>query len=202
MKTNTQIKFDTIIKESFHNVLRPLGFKKKANNFYFQLEELGQIINVQKSAWGTKDEISFTINVGIFVPEYWKGLDYNESKEIPLFPTEPGCLIRKRIGVLRNQGDTWYEVKENTNENKLIEEIKNNIVDFILPYLESINTQQKLLQILETETLVMSPLGKMIFFAEIQKFDKASIEYHELLKRTIPEFLETVKGYGQKYRLE
>lgn len=51
-------------------MLKPLGFKKKENNFYLKLDTIGQIINVQISRWGNKDNISFTINAGIFVPEY------------------------------------------------------------------------------------------------------------------------------------
>jgi hypothetical protein len=50
MKTVSGIKFDRIIKEGFHELLKPMGFKKKANNFYL---------------------IRFTINTGIFVPEFW-----------------------------------------------------------------------------------------------------------------------------------
>ncbi|WP_416171449.1 DUF4304 domain-containing protein [Algoriphagus boritolerans] len=48
MKTGTEIKFNKVIKDGFHDVLKPLGFKKKANNFYLQRQELGQIINIQK----------------------------------------------------------------------------------------------------------------------------------------------------------
>ena len=47
MKTDTQIKFDTIIKEGFTPLLKPLSFKKKALNYYRQLSEVGHIINIQ-----------------------------------------------------------------------------------------------------------------------------------------------------------
>ena len=49
MKTISEIKFDKVIKDGFHEILKPLGFKKKANNFYLKLDTIGQIINVQKS---------------------------------------------------------------------------------------------------------------------------------------------------------
>jgi hypothetical protein len=65
MKTISEIKFDKVIKDGFHEILKSLGFKKKANNFYLKLDTIGQIINVQKSAFGNKDCISFTINTGI-----------------------------------------------------------------------------------------------------------------------------------------
>jgi hypothetical protein len=116
MKTVSEIKFEKIIKDGFHELLKPLGFKKKANNFYLQLDTIGQIINVQKSAWGNKDSISFTINTGIFVPEYWFAFYNYSDKGLPSYPTEPECLIRKRIGNIRNQHDTWYDIKDRTDE--------------------------------------------------------------------------------------
>lgn len=202
MKTETQEKFDKVIKEGFQEILKPLGFKKKANNFYLQLEELGQIINIQKNKWSTKDEISFTINTGIFVPEYWSIVYNYQNEEIPKFPTEPTCLIRKRIGELRKQNDTWYELKNSTNENIIIEEMKSNIIDFILPYFENLNTKQKLLS--EIESLLVSPsLSKLITFAELNQIDKAKTEYQKLLtKETNPYFLTNVREYGRKYKLE
>ncbi|CAM3654706.1 DUF4304 domain-containing protein [Sphingobacterium prati] len=93
MKTETQEKFDRIIKESFIEILKPLGFKKKANNFYLPLEKIGHIINIQKSYYSTKDGIRFTINVGIFSPEYWLACYNYHNEEIPAFPAEHECLI-------------------------------------------------------------------------------------------------------------
>jgi len=63
MKPETQEKFDKIIKESFIEILKPLGFKKKANNFYLQLEKIGHIINIQKSCYSTRDSSSTRSNV-------------------------------------------------------------------------------------------------------------------------------------------
>ena len=92
MKTVSEAKFDQIIKESFQELLKPLGFKKKANNFYLQLDGLGQIVNIQKSNYGTKDSIRFTINTGIFVPEYWLAYCNYRIVGNPEYPTEPECL--------------------------------------------------------------------------------------------------------------
>ena len=59
MKTDTQIKFDTIIKEGFTPLLKPLSFKKKALNYYRQLGEVGHIINIQKSIYSYRNHIKF-----------------------------------------------------------------------------------------------------------------------------------------------
>lgn len=202
MKTATEIKFDKLIKEGFHEILKPLGFKKKANNFYLQRQDLGQIINIQKNSWYSKDHINFTINTGLFLPEHWLGLTYNQGKGIPLFPTEPECLIRKRIGELKGQHDTWYDIEEKTDENKLIIEMQLNLEKYILPYFDRTKTKEAFLNILDSEKLILAPLGKLIVYAELKQFDKAKKEYLTILKeKTNPLFLETVKEYGKKYGL-
>jgi hypothetical protein len=203
MKTISEIKFDKIIKNGFHEILKPLGFKKKANNFYLNLDTIGQIINIQKSSYGNKDSISFTINTGIFVPEYWLAFYNYSDKGLPEYPTEPECLIRKRIGNLRNQHDTWYDIDERIDEQQIIEEMKNNLTNFILPYFDRLNSTEKMLQELDKADMMMSPLGKLIVYGEFKQFDKAKREYEGLLKNKInPHFLMTVKEYGQKYLLD
>lgn len=203
MKTLSEIKFDKIIKVGFQEILKPLGFKKKSNNFYLKLDTIGQIINVQKSSFGNKDNIRFNINTGIFVPEYWLAFYNFRDKGFPEYPTEPECLIRKRIGELRNQHDTWYDIKERTDEQQLIDEMKKNVTNFILPYFDRVNSSEKMLQELDNSNMLMTPLGKLIVYGEFKQFDKAKREYEWLVNNKInPQFLLTVKEYGLKYGLE
>jgi hypothetical protein len=200
MKTLTEIKFDKIVKEGFHEILKPLGFKKKANNFYIQRQEIGQIINIQKSTWYSRDFNKFTINIGLFLPEYWIGLDYHKGKELPIYPTELDCLIRKRIGELRNQDDTWYDVDESTDESNLIVEMHSILKDYILPYLDRTKTKETFIELLDNEIIDLAPLGKLIAYGELKQFDKAKKEYDRFLEeKTNLDFLKTVKEYGQKY---
>lgn len=203
MKTPTEIKFYQIIKNGFHDILKPLEFKKKANNFYLKKLDLGQIINIQKSFFYSKDQIRFTINTGIFVPEYWNGLFHNNGKEIPIFPTEPECLIRQRIGNLRNQNDTWYEVDETTDEKELIIEMKINLENYILPYFEQTKTKEGFLEMLDQNKLPLNPLGKLVVYGELKQISKARSEYNKLLNEsTNIHFIQTVKDYGMKYGLK
>ncbi|MBC3795387.1 DUF4304 domain-containing protein [Spirosoma utsteinense] len=168
-----------------------------------KLETVGQIINVQKNSFGNKDSISFTINTGIFVPEYWLAFYNYSDKGLPDYPTEPECLIRKRIGYLRNQHDAWYDIKEQTDEQQLISEMKKNLTDYILPYFDRLNSTEKMLQELDKADMMMTPLGKLIIYGELKQLDKAKREYEGLLNNRInPQFLLTVKDYGQKYGLD
>ena len=134
MKSTTETKFDRIVKQGFHEILKPLGFKKKGNNFYSYKNGIGHIINLQKSYYYSKDHIHFTINTGIFLPEFWSSFYNYFNKPIPDFPTEPECVLRKRIGQLRNENDLWYDITEDGDENGLITEMKKNLNQYILPH--------------------------------------------------------------------
>ena len=61
-KTATQIEFDEMVKE-LYQILKPLGFKKKALHFYRVVEQSLQMISIQKGAYGSADEIYFTANI-------------------------------------------------------------------------------------------------------------------------------------------
>ncbi|WP_426791862.1 DUF4304 domain-containing protein [Sphingobacterium sp. WOUb80] len=200
MKTETQEKFDRIIKESFIKILKPLGFKKKANNFYLPLEKIGHIINIQKSYYSTKDDIRFTINVGIFSPEYWLACFNFHNKGVPAYPTEPECMIRKRISYMRGLPDIWYNITTMTDVEELIAEMKYNISSFILPFFEKLNTEQKLINELETsEETLLNVAAKITFFGELKLLDKARAEYRKISKENCNRYqIANLKEYAEK----
>jgi hypothetical protein len=200
MKTTTEIKFERLIKEGFHEILKPLGFKKKGNNFYIKGQDLGQIINIQKSTFYSKDHIHFTINTGLFLPEYWQGKTSNKGKEVPTFPNEYECLIRKRIGELRKQNDIWFDINQHIDDDKLINDMRTNLEEYILPYFNSIQSKETLLLFLDTEQLILSPFDKLIVYGELKQIEKANKEYQKILEgENHPSYLETLNEYKFKY---
>jgi len=206
MKSGAEVKFELIVKEGFHEILKPLGFKKKGNNFYRQLKDLGHIVNIQKSQWGSKNDITFTINCGIFSPEFWRGWAYNEGKKVPEYPTEPSCLVRRRIGRLRHKGDTWYDVNENADENNLIAQMKENTSQYILPWFNNFQSTQDVVAFLKQEERPCDPndIGKLIVFGELKMLDDVKLEFQRLLGKANwnPAYAALIKQYGRKYGIE
>ena len=199
MKTDTQIKFDTIVKEGFTPLLKPLSFKKKALNYYRQLAEVGYIINIQKSSYGDRDHIKFRINIGIFEPKFWS---VSHKGQVPDYPTEPDCLIRKTINDLRSRNDLWYEVTDTTNEEALIKEMKEDIQNYILPFFDQLNSAQKIFSALEKDPYLLDmPFAPLIFYGEYGKAEKAQVVYNQLLQGVNPLAERTLKGYAKKYDL-
>ena len=204
MKTPAEIKFDKIIKDGIHQQLKPLGFKKKGNNFYLQLPDLGQILNIQKSSLYSKDHIKFTINTGLFIPEYWLTYYTYHNGEIPAFPREPVCAIRQRIGMLKYKYDKWFEIDSDTDIESMVAEMIDNIKNFILPYFNTAQTKTDILQILENKTLPTNPFARLIIYGEYKQFDKAQTEYEILIndQNTSENFQSALHKYKKRYGLE
>ena len=194
MKTDTQIKFDTIVKEGFTPVLKPLSFKKKALNYYRRLAEVGHIINIQKSSYGDRDNIKFRVNLGVFEPRFWAG---SHIGQLPDYPTEPVCLIRKTINDLRGRKDLWYEIHNYTDEQKLIKEIQ-----YILPFFDQLDSVEKILSALEKDSNLLGiTFDLLIFYAEHGQKEKAQTVYNQLLQKVNPLAKPTLEGYAKKYNL-
>ena len=203
LKTDTHIKLDTIVKEGFTPLLKPLSFKKKALNYYRRLAEVGHIINIQKSSYGDRDHIRFRINIGIFEPKFWLGYyDFKHTGQVPDYPTEPVCLIRKTINDLRGRKDLWYEIHNYTDEQKLIKEIQEDIQQYILPFFDQLDSVEKIFSALEKDPYLLDmPFAPLIFYGEYGKAEKAQAVYNELLKDVNPLAERTLKGYAKKYGL-
>ena len=198
MKTGAETKFDYLIKEAFTRKLTPPGFKKKAGNFYLDLGELGHLINIQKSRHNTKDHIRFTINTGVFLPEFWLVYYNYHNDPVPEFPTAPDCLTTYRIGALRNGTDIWYDLLADTDEIEMTIEMEENLEEYIFPFLASLQTKKDLL--LQIDKLVLPPLGRLLVYAELNQTEAAKAEFDRLLSANPnPHFLKTLEKYGKKY---
>jgi len=182
MKTDTQIKFDTIVKEGFTPLLKPLSFKKKALNYYRQLSEVGHIINIQKSIYSHRNHIRFRINTGIFEPKFWS---VSHTGQVPDYPTEP-----------------VYEIHNYTDEQKLIKEVQEDIQNYILPFFDQLDSVEKILSALEKDSNLLGiTFDLLIFYAEHGKTEKAQAVYNQLLQKVNPLAKPTLEGYAKKYDL-
>jgi hypothetical protein len=139
---NNELKsiFNKILSDNVLPYLKTLDYEKQGSNFryYDKIENFGKIVNFQKSQY---IQISFTINIGIYTPEF----EYNFYK-IPKMSNEkflePICTIRKRIGALRDGTDKWYELNEKTNINNLIKDMENDIKNRVIPFLKKFKNKE------------------------------------------------------------
>lgn len=203
MKTAAEIKFKEIIYSCFHEKLKALQFKKRANNFYRNLGEIGHIVHVQKSVYGSKNQISFTVNIGIFSSLYWmSAYNYKNVAEAPSYPTEAVCIIRKRIGQFIDGKDLWYDLNEGSNVSPLISELTEIMELKVLPFLDEVNTNDELLAYLENEaeTRHMNYL-RFVMYGELGIEDKLKAIYPKLLAGKSEARLKYIQAKARKYNL-
>lgn len=136
MKTHAQILLSDLISKAIHPVLKGQGFKKQALNFYRDLGVVGHHFNIQKSQWGSKEEIRFTCNIGIFIPAVFSAT-YGKSPQG--IPAQADCTLRWRIGHFLDSSDVWFELgPSSTSIAPTSEIIVRCITDKILPLLDGI----------------------------------------------------------------
>lgn len=138
MTTNDQ-RFKDLLSRLHAQVLKPLGYRKDGANFRLITPDgMGRIINFQKSAWNTAEELSFCINLGVY---------YEQTPAIgnPKFK-EYDCLIRTRAsGISTNpvhKGDHWWTVFENRDMDKLYEELKELLSGDTLAWFEKVPSRE------------------------------------------------------------
>lgn len=130
-------RIDTIIKEGLAPMLKKIGFKKKARNFYRDFESRIEVINVQASKWNEGSEGQFTVNAGVYYPDI---SEITGAPPVKGMPKEYDCTVRERIGLLTPENqDRWWKVDNSVNNSEIAESIANHVEKFCLPWLKEMS---------------------------------------------------------------
>lgn len=122
-----------MISEKIRPVLRGAGFTKKRNVFVRDLDGTRHSLELQASQFGSRDDVEFTINLGI---------DYEELSD----PSQ----LRVRLGRLLPSGaDTWWELDDSTNIGELAAQLVAVIEERALPWFDERATFSQARQLLE-----------------------------------------------------
>jgi hypothetical protein len=157
-KTAVQTQFDELIRHVLWPPFKARGYHKTGSNFrWYDPAGWGKIVNVQKSQYGDRDHVSFTLNTGLYLPEaerLWTGRATNERF------LEPNCLIRQRVSQLKTPGaDVWYDLTIDTDPQRLAHEVAQDLTAHLLPYMDRVSSRQAVLQQLLRERRPNSPLA-------------------------------------------
>ncbi len=140
--------FKQLIKNEIAPLFKEDGFKKKGNNFAKLFSDFAWTVNIQSSKWNTKEEVEFTINTGIFTDKLY-GIGYR--KEPPKFPTEINSVLRHRISELKNEQHYWYKINLSSDLEKVKDEVRSDIENFIFPYFKKFQTIEDVMQEMKRE---------------------------------------------------
>ena len=128
-------KFNKLVGDIHRSCLKGRGFKKTANMFrLYRSPEMSNIIYFQKSRWNYGEECRFTINVGVYLQP---DLEQPNSRF-----REYDCQIGTRIGGISNryEGDHWWTITEETDDQVLYKEFLFIFEKEILPWLDQFET--------------------------------------------------------------
>ena len=133
-----------MMKEDVAPRLRELGFKGSGQRFELPSEDFWALIGFQKSQWGSKEEVSFTVNITVASRRRWdearQTRPYLGERPAPnSLYTAPKLAMQdyiwqSRIGFLLPAGtDWWWELDPATDTRQLADDVVSAIRDYALP---------------------------------------------------------------------
>lgn len=154
LKTKVQIQFGQLVSEVIWPEFKARNYRKTGNNFrIYHSDGWGKVVNIQKSAYGDRNEISFTINTGLYLAKADTIFDEPRAAKF----LEPDCLVRNRIGRLNGSNhDLWYDLNELTPAHLIQQQVLDDVKGFVLPYLDKIDSVDDIVQQILRERLPKS----------------------------------------------
>lgn len=125
-----------VASELNRRVLKPKGFRKAAMT-WVRGSPWVQIINIQSGKWNTPSEGTFTLNLGLYVPELHAA---TEAWPVSGSVKEYDCDVRRRIGeLMASAEDYWWEVTPTTELEPVIMTVCESVEAFAIPWLDRTN---------------------------------------------------------------
>ena len=185
MEKTLNQQYKEIIRYIFQKYFKPLHYKKENGNFRFIHEDgLGKIVSFRSSWCNSEVSFSFCLSAGIYFEEGENIRNQKFKEEL--------C----RMGL---PNERWYKLTQTADISSLISAISKAVEEYILPFLEAIDTKEKAINAVLTskygldydtaDLLIHMGYGKEIF----PKLLERPIYYENLLRifekeMTIPIF--------------
>jgi len=140
-------KQSIFIKEYLKPALKQNGYLIKGQTWWKEEDEFYKIINLQNFSFNTKNDVTFCFNLGI-------GLK-NQMKDPSQKPTYANLNVHTREDWYLSEpkkeygyrNETGYILKQNTDIDNFIKELKNDFENDILPKLKKLVTLKDCLEL-------------------------------------------------------
>jgi hypothetical protein len=159
--TTTRERYDEMIKTTIASELRTSDFRKRRNAFFRKTEHGWTLVDFQASQFGSRDDVSFTINLGV-----------NFAELRPPGEGQPSlgkAHLQQRIGALLDRGkDVWWSLTSNSDFDALAAEINGVLKQTAIPWLQERTVLQDVLAALDddSEFLASWQRGRLSVLAE------------------------------------
>jgi hypothetical protein len=121
---NARERYDAMLRDEIAPLLRERGFRKRRNRFRRVVDGSWQVIDFQASQFGSRNDVQFTINLWVGVPDL--GGDDADDQQ-----------IGERIGPVMLIEDHWWSLEGDTDVESLAEELRAVVTEHALPWLEA-----------------------------------------------------------------
>ena len=113
-----------MIRDEIGPWLRERGFRKRRYRFRRADHDGWQVVDFQASAWGSRADVRFTINLWVGVTE--------------LDDAEGDAQVQQRVGALLPGGeDHWWSLNDGTDTAALATELRAVLTERCLPWLDA-----------------------------------------------------------------
>ncbi len=143
-------RLQAILKTHITPFLKGQGFVRDSSLYYWKLDEVTRLLEIERSGFNDAVQASFTITCGIYVPGV---ISREMGREDPARPTQTDCPLRARLGSLAEDHlDTWWTLSMVDDEGQVDAEIGADIVKRLerdgLPFLQRFQTRLDVLDFL------------------------------------------------------
>ncbi len=131
------------LKVCLANGLTPLGFAVEGDMFFRAVRDTILVIEVQKDRrYSTKEEIRFTVNVGLSIDVLRSSDLVNSQATVLSFEK---CHWRERLGrLLPAESDVWWSIRDEQSARSVCEEVVTGLVRVALPQVEAVASSESL----------------------------------------------------------
>lgn len=150
MTSPLEQRFNNVIKKALTGPLALHGFRKRSRVFMRRFDTLAWVIDVQRYKYNTQEEITFTVNCGIYVPRV---LSLYAGLPEPANPNSTHCCICTRIGMLAEEpSDEWWTIQDEiqiAEDEHITDDVRERITIYMLPFLERFPSTYEVAHFLE-----------------------------------------------------
>jgi hypothetical protein len=164
--SSAQEAFESLVRDRVWPSLREHGFKRSRSTFHRRHGPNWQVVNLQKSEYSSRDEVSFTVNLAIGLESLREGvLSWPDGRR----PAESKCHVRQRMGALLTGEDVWWDVTADGDIEQTAEAVRVALEQYGLPWLDAHTDDERLAAIANdpvalraTPPFVLHPIARLM----------------------------------------
>lgn len=174
-----------LVAEYVDPILAAAGFRKRGMVWNRKCSGVVHVLDIQLSQWNTAEEVSFTINLGVWIEAVWRAC-YDKSPPAWITPTK--CWPALRIGQLLDGKDKWWSVNSSRATAAVGAELRDVVANTCLPFLDRLDSCAAVLAAAEEDPRLRRHAQERLYHAILKHLvglrDEARTALNDLVAET------------------